>query len=88
MPFVLSWSLLEAMSIGCAIVASDTEPVREVISHDHTGRLVNFFDAGGLADVIAALLASASARQPEPTPWPTTTFTRTACPTSSPGFSS
>ena len=62
-PFVLSWSLLEAMSIGCAIVASDTEPVREVISHDHTGRLVNFFDAGGLADVIAALLADAPARQ-------------------------
>ena len=44
-PLVLSWSLLEAMSIGCAIVASDTEPVREVISHDHIGD-VNFFDAG------------------------------------------
>ena len=45
--FVFSWSLLEAMSIGCAIVASSIEPVRGVISHDHTGRLVNFYEVGG-----------------------------------------
>src|SRR5690606_20099270 len=32
-PFVLSWSLLEAMSIGCAIVASDTRPLHEAIRH-------------------------------------------------------
>jgi len=41
-PFVLSWSLLEAMSVGCAIVASDTAPLREAILHDETGRLVDF----------------------------------------------
>lgn len=55
-PFVLSWSLLEAMSVGCAIVASDTEPVREVIEDGRTGILVNFFDVDGLAERICSLL--------------------------------
>lgn len=55
-PFVLSWSLLEAMSVGCAIVASDTQPLREAIRHDETGRLVNFFDAQGLAGEVCELL--------------------------------
>jgi glycosyltransferase involved in cell wall biosynthesis len=55
-PFVLSWSLLEAMSIGCPIVASDTEPVREVIAENETGRLVNFFDHKLIADRVTELL--------------------------------
>lgn len=55
-PFVLSWSLLEAMSIGCAIVASDTQPVREAITHGDTGRLFNFFDSKAMVDEICALL--------------------------------
>jgi glycosyltransferase involved in cell wall biosynthesis len=54
-PFVLSWSLLEAMSSGCAIVASDTTPVREAIEHNKTGRLVDFFDAAGFANNVIAL---------------------------------
>jgi glycosyltransferase involved in cell wall biosynthesis len=62
-PFVLSWSLLEAMSIGCAIVASDTAPLREVINHDETGRLVDFFDHQALADAVIALLDDPAARQ-------------------------
>lgn len=57
-PFVLSWSLLEAMSAGCAIVASDTAPLREAIRHDETGRLVDFFDVTGLADAVCGLLES------------------------------
>ena len=61
-PFVLSWSLLEAMSIGCAIVASDTQPLHEAIRHDETGRLVNFFDATGLANEVCALLDDPAAR--------------------------
>lgn len=61
-PFVLSWSLLEAMSVGCAIVASDTPPVQEVISHDNTGRLVGFFDIPLLVDQICDLLEDPSGR--------------------------
>jgi glycosyltransferase involved in cell wall biosynthesis len=55
-PFVLSWSLLEAMSVGCAIVASDTQPLREAIIHDETGRLVDFFDANALVNATCDLL--------------------------------
>jgi glycosyltransferase involved in cell wall biosynthesis len=54
-PFVLSWSLLEAMSAGCAIVASDTAPVREAIRHGVTGHLVDFFDPAALAQQVIAL---------------------------------
>ncbi|MDP1654060.1 MAG: glycosyltransferase [Rhodocyclaceae bacterium] len=61
-PFVLSWNLLEAMSVGCAIVASDTQPLREAIRHDETGRLVDFFDVAGLTNEVCALLADPAAR--------------------------
>jgi glycosyltransferase involved in cell wall biosynthesis len=61
-PFVVSWSLLEAMSAGCAVVASDTGPVKEMIQHDQTGRLVDFFDVAGLSDAIADLLDSPAER--------------------------
>lgn len=54
-PFVLSWSLIEAMSIGCAIVASDTAPVREVIAHGQQGLLVDFFEAAQLVQRIGEL---------------------------------
>lgn len=56
-PFVLSWSLLEAMSVGCAIVASDTAPVKEVIRHGETGSLVPFFDVEGLVQEVCGLLS-------------------------------
>jgi glycosyltransferase involved in cell wall biosynthesis len=62
-PFVLSWSALEAMSTGCAIVGSDTAPVREVISHDETGRLFNFFEPGQLAGEVVSLLESPDERR-------------------------
>ena len=54
-PFVLSWSLLEAMSAGCAIVASDTAPVREAIRHGETGQLVDFFDPRALSAQVVSL---------------------------------
>ncbi|NBX06276.1 MAG: glycosyltransferase, partial [Betaproteobacteria bacterium] len=57
-PFVVSWSLLEAMSLGCAVVASDVAPVREFVAHDVNGRLTSFFDTQALANAVAALLES------------------------------
>jgi glycosyltransferase involved in cell wall biosynthesis len=62
-PFVLSWSLLEAMSAGCAIVASNTPPLHEVIAHAHTGQLVDFFDTAQLADAVCQLLDDPAAQQ-------------------------
>ncbi len=55
-PFVLSWSLLEAMSAGCAIVASDTRPLHEAVQHNETGRMISFFDVTGLTNEVCALL--------------------------------
>jgi glycosyltransferase involved in cell wall biosynthesis len=55
-PFVLSWSLLEAMSAGCRIVASRTPPVEEVISDGENGWLVDFFDTDALAERIGDAL--------------------------------
>jgi glycosyltransferase involved in cell wall biosynthesis len=62
-PFVLSWSLLESMSAGCAIVASDTTPLHEAIAHDRTGRLVDFFDVGALARSVCDLLDQPGERE-------------------------
>ncbi|MFY8094612.1 MAG: glycosyltransferase [Niveispirillum sp.] len=57
-PFVLSWSMLEAMSLGALIVGSRTPPVEEVIEHERNGVLVDFFDVDGLADRVAHVLAN------------------------------
>lgn len=55
-PFVLSWSMLEAMAVGCTIVASATAPVKEVIEHNKQGLLVDFFDIQGIANEISNVL--------------------------------
>ena len=55
-PFVLSWSLLEAMSSGCAVVGSNTPPVEEVVKHNHNGLIVDFFNANDVANSVILLL--------------------------------
>lgn len=56
-PFVLSWSLTEAMAAGGYVVASDTEPVRELIRDGQNGRLVPFFDVPALSAALIRGLA-------------------------------
>jgi len=62
-PFVLSWSLLEAMSLSCCVLASDTEPVREVISNNKNGLLVDFFDYEQIGKKISYLLDNPKERE-------------------------
>ena len=62
-PFVLSWSLIEAMSSGCAILASDTGPVHEAIQLGVTGRLLPFFDVAAWVQGINRLMNEPAERQ-------------------------
>ncbi len=55
-PFVLSWSLREAMAVGCPLVASDTAPVREYLTHGETALLVPFLQPDAIGDAVLHLL--------------------------------
>jgi glycosyltransferase involved in cell wall biosynthesis len=55
-PFVASWSLRESFAIGCAVVGSDTQPVREFITHGENGLLVPFHEPQALARAVLGLL--------------------------------
>jgi glycosyltransferase involved in cell wall biosynthesis len=57
-PFVLSWSVLDAMSAGTLVIGSRTPPVEEVIEHGKNGILCDFFDTAGLADAVVNALAN------------------------------
>jgi glycosyltransferase involved in cell wall biosynthesis len=55
-PFVLSWSLMNALACGATILASDTAPVREMITPGQTGLLAGFFDVDGFVAQANAVL--------------------------------
>jgi glycosyltransferase involved in cell wall biosynthesis len=55
-PFVLSWSLMNALACGTTVLASGTAPVREMIEHGKNGLLADFFDVEGLARAASQVL--------------------------------
>jgi len=61
-PFILSWGLMESLACGCSVVASSTEPVREMIQPGQQGVLVDYFDSQGLADRVDELLQNPQRR--------------------------
>ncbi|HEY8504054.1 MAG TPA: glycosyltransferase [Gemmataceae bacterium] len=63
-PFVLSWSLINALACGATVLASDTAPVREVIEDGRTGLLCDFFDAVRMADLAERVLDDPGAFRP------------------------
>jgi glycosyltransferase involved in cell wall biosynthesis len=61
-PFVLSWSVLQAMSCGCAIVASNTAPLWEFIDDEVHGLLAEFDDPEEFAAKVRILLGDHALR--------------------------
>jgi glycosyltransferase involved in cell wall biosynthesis len=55
-PFVLSWSLVDALACGATVLASDTAPVREMIQPGVNGVLFDFFNPDALAELAHQLL--------------------------------
>jgi glycosyltransferase involved in cell wall biosynthesis len=63
-PFVLSWSLVEALASGCYVIGSDTAPVRDAIVDGVNGRLLPFFDVDALSDAMIAACRDPEASAP------------------------
>jgi glycosyltransferase involved in cell wall biosynthesis len=63
-PFVLSWSMLEAMASGCLVIGSRTGPVQEVIEDRENGLLVDFFNTAEMADRIVEAIDNQAAMRP------------------------
>jgi glycosyltransferase involved in cell wall biosynthesis len=62
-PFVLSWSLLEAITTGCPVVASNTAPVKEFLSEGSRSRLVDFFDVEQLKMATVEMLGESRKKE-------------------------
>jgi glycosyltransferase involved in cell wall biosynthesis len=57
-PFVLSWSLMNALACGTTLLASNTAPVQEMVRHEENGLLVDFSDVEAMADLAGTVLDS------------------------------
>jgi glycosyltransferase involved in cell wall biosynthesis len=55
-PYVLSWSMIQAMSAGCTILGSATPPVQEAIDHGVHGLLADFYDVDALTEQALTVL--------------------------------
>ena len=60
-PFVLSWSMMNALACGAVVVGSDTAPVREMIRHGHNGFLADFFSPEAVAEQALPVLSNPGA---------------------------
>lgn len=63
-PFVLSWSMMDALSCGAVVLGSDTTPVREMIRDGENGLLADFFSPEAFAEKALAVLQDPSAFRP------------------------
>lgn len=60
-PYILSWSMLEAMASECLVVGSATQPVQEILRDQENGILCDFFDVQGLTEILADVLNNPAA---------------------------